>query len=79
MNAFDAIDFNTQQGDDIRRMLETWLQQKREQNDNTQLSVADTLVLRGEIGMIKRLLQKAPPVVRATNYNTDVYGGGSRQ
>lgn len=79
MNAFDAIDFNTQQGDEIKRMLEKWLHQKREQNDNTQLSAADTLVLRGEISMIKRLLQKEPPVVKAPNYNTDIYGGGNKQ
>lgn len=76
LRAFEAIDFNTQQGVQIRLWLEAKLQDLREQNDAQNLDAVATAHLRGRIAEIKGLLATAPPVVNIPRFD-NVRGAGN--
>lgn len=75
LRAFEAIDFNTSQGSQIRIWLEVKLQELREQNDSQNLDAIATAHLRGRIAEIKGLLSTAPPVVNIPRFD-NVRGAG---
>lgn len=69
LRAFEAIDFHTSQGAQIRQWLEAKLQDLREQNDGLNNDAVGTAFLRGRIAEIKALLADAPPVVNVPRFD----------
>jgi hypothetical protein len=70
LSAFDAIDYTTQEGAKIGRLLDFRLSELRSKLEDVSLSERDTQVVRGGIAEIKRLQSKPAPRVAAPSYST---------
>ncbi len=68
MNVFDTINFQTQQGAEIKAMLQRRIAEYRSQNDDINRTPLDTAVLRGRIAELNALLSIAPQQVKMASY-----------
>lgn len=69
MGVFDTINFNTDDGAIVKRILEGRLAELRNQLESATMMERETFLTRGAILEIKRLLSVAPPHVAPLRYS----------
>lgn len=69
MGVFDTINFSSEDGIKLKRILNTRLDELRTQLESTTLGDRETAATRGAIQEIKRLLAVAPPHVAPLRYS----------
>jgi len=68
-NAFDVIDFRTQEGQSIKEHIETRIDELVRGLEDVSLSDRDTQAHRGGIRELRRLLNKRPQMVEGMRYS----------
>jgi len=78
MGVFDTINFATDEGLKLKRLLDDRLDELRGQLENPQNDERQTALTRGAIQELKRLLSVAPPRVAPLRYSGHQLDGGNK-
>lgn len=77
MGVFDTINFNSDEGLKLKRLLTDRLDELSNQLENPQSDERQTALTRGGIMEIKRLLAVAPPRIAPLRYSGHQLDGGN--
>ena len=67
-NAFNAMDFDSNVGAQLKKIIEGRLDELRRQLEDPTMSDRDTQATRGAIQELRRMLRPAPPQVTTPRY-----------